>query len=174
MLSELIERWPGGAAEDPSVQRFAELRDDIEKIKTQGIVRTISELAEMKQRNPEGYERLAPRLREILDAAPGNHPEKGSDDNDCAPSCRWHAGAAPNVNAGHAVARWASVQRLCPDAVDGGWCVGCRLSWKLVIASCRFWVGAGQGGHGRWARCRRTEGPVRACRTSLAWPLPVP
>jgi len=74
VLSELIDRWPGGAPEDPSVQRFAELRDDIEKIKTQGIVRTISELAEMKQRNPEGYERLAPRLREILDAAPGKSP----------------------------------------------------------------------------------------------------
>jgi len=71
VLGELIERWPGGAPDDLSVQRFAELRDDVEKIKTRGIVRAISELAEMKQRNPEGYERLAPKLREILDAAPG-------------------------------------------------------------------------------------------------------
>ena len=70
VLGELIERWPGGAPDDPSVQRFAELRDDIEKIKTQGIVRAISELAEMKQRNPDEYARLAPKLREILEADP--------------------------------------------------------------------------------------------------------
>jgi hypothetical protein len=68
VLGELIERWPGGAPDDPSVQRFAELRDDIEKIKTRGIVRAISELAEMRQRNPDEYARLAPKLREILDA----------------------------------------------------------------------------------------------------------
>ena len=68
VLSELIDRWPGGAPDDLSVQRFAELRDDIEKIKTQGIVRAISELAEMKQRNPDEYARLAPKLREILEA----------------------------------------------------------------------------------------------------------
>jgi hypothetical protein len=70
VLGELIERWPGGVPDDPSVQRFAELRDDIEKIKTQGIVRAISELAEMKQRNPDDYARLAPKLREILEADP--------------------------------------------------------------------------------------------------------
>jgi hypothetical protein len=70
VLGELIERWPGGAPDDPSVQRFAELRDDIEKIKTQGIVRAVSELAEMKQRNPDEYARLAPKLREILEADP--------------------------------------------------------------------------------------------------------
>src|SRR6201999_943196 len=70
VLGELIERWPGGAPDDPSVQRFAELRDDIEKIKTQGIVRAVSELAEMKQRNPDEYARLAPKLREILGADP--------------------------------------------------------------------------------------------------------
>ena len=68
VLSELIERWPGGAPDDRSVQRFAELRDDIEKIKTRGIVRAISELAEMRQRNPDEYARLAPKLREILEA----------------------------------------------------------------------------------------------------------
>lgn len=68
MLSELIERCPGGAPDDLSVQRFAELRDDIEKIKARGIVRAISELAEMKQRNPDEYARLAPKLREILEA----------------------------------------------------------------------------------------------------------
>jgi hypothetical protein len=68
VLSELIERWPGGAPDDLSVQRFAELRDDIEKIKMQGIVRVISELAEMKQRNPDEYAQLAPELREILEA----------------------------------------------------------------------------------------------------------
>jgi hypothetical protein len=68
VLSELIERWPGGAPDDLSVQRFAELRDDIEKIKTRGIVHAISELAEMKQRNPDEYARLAPKLREILEA----------------------------------------------------------------------------------------------------------
>src|SRR6476469_4124353 len=70
VLGELIERWPGGAPDDPSVQRFAEVRDDIEKIKTRGIVRAVSELAEMKQRNPDEYARLAPKLREILEADP--------------------------------------------------------------------------------------------------------
>jgi hypothetical protein len=68
VLSELIKRWPGGAPDDPSVQRFAELRDGTEKIKTRGIVRAISELAEMKQHNPDEYARLAPKLREILEA----------------------------------------------------------------------------------------------------------
>ena len=70
VLGELIERWPDGVPDDPSVQRFAELRDDIEKIKTRGIVRAVSELAEMKQRNPDEYARLAPKLREILEADP--------------------------------------------------------------------------------------------------------
>jgi DNA-binding HxlR family transcriptional regulator len=45
VLGELIERWRDGAPDDPSTQRFAELRDDIEKIKTRVIVRAISELA---------------------------------------------------------------------------------------------------------------------------------
>jgi len=69
VLGELIERWPGGAPDDPAVRRFAELRNEIEKIKTQGIVRAVSELAEMKQRIPDEYVRLAPKLREIRDAA---------------------------------------------------------------------------------------------------------
>jgi DNA-binding HxlR family transcriptional regulator len=68
VLSELIERWPGEVPDDRSFERFAELRDDIEKIKTRGIVRALSELAEMKQRNPDEYARLAPKLREILEA----------------------------------------------------------------------------------------------------------
>jgi hypothetical protein len=68
VLGDLIETWPGGAPDDPSVQRFAELRDDIEGIKAERIVRAISDLAEMKQRNPAEYERLAPRLQEILKA----------------------------------------------------------------------------------------------------------
>jgi hypothetical protein len=71
VLGDLIERWPGGAPDDTSVQRFAELRDDIEGIKAERIVRAISDLAEMKQRNPGEYERLAPRLRGILEAGPG-------------------------------------------------------------------------------------------------------
>src|SRR5215471_1884835 len=36
VLGDLIERWPGGAPDDISVQRFAELRDDIEGIKRSG------------------------------------------------------------------------------------------------------------------------------------------
>jgi hypothetical protein len=72
VIGDLIETWPGGAPDDPSVQRFAELRDDIERIKTERIVRAISDLAEMKQRNPGEYERLAPRLQEILEAGPGH------------------------------------------------------------------------------------------------------
>ena len=69
VLGELIERWPGGAPDDPAVRRLAELRNEIEKIKAQGIVRAVSELAEMKQRIPDEYARLAPELREIRDAA---------------------------------------------------------------------------------------------------------
>ena len=69
VLGELIERWPGGAPDDPAVRRFAEVRNEIEKIETQGIVRAVSELAEMKQRIPDEYARLAPKLREIRDAA---------------------------------------------------------------------------------------------------------
>jgi hypothetical protein len=72
VLGDLIDKWPGGPPDDPSVQRFAELRDDIEEIKVERIVRAISDLAEMKQRNPGEYERLAPRLQEILKAGPGH------------------------------------------------------------------------------------------------------
>jgi hypothetical protein len=68
VLGDLIDKWPGGAPDDPSVQRFAELRYDIEGIKAERIVWAISDLAEMKQRNPGEYERLAPRLQEILKA----------------------------------------------------------------------------------------------------------
>lgn len=67
VLSELIERWPGGVPDDRAVQRFSELRDDVRKIKAQGIVRAISELAQLKQSNPPEYARLAPKLREILE-----------------------------------------------------------------------------------------------------------
>jgi len=70
VLSELIEKWPGGAPDDPSIQHFAELRDDIEGIKAKRIVQAISDLAEMKQRNPDEYERLVPGLQEILRAGP--------------------------------------------------------------------------------------------------------
>src|SRR5215472_9297755 len=71
VLGDLIDRWPGGAPDDSPVQRFAELRDDIEELKAERIVRAISDLAEMKQRNPDEYERLAPRLQGILEAGPG-------------------------------------------------------------------------------------------------------
>jgi hypothetical protein len=74
VLSELIDRWPGGATDVPSVQRFAELRGDIERIKTRSIVRAISELAEMKKRNPDEYARLAPKLREILEVDSDKSP----------------------------------------------------------------------------------------------------
>jgi hypothetical protein len=70
VLGDLIEKWPGGTPDDPSVRRFAELRDDIEGIKAERIARAISDLAEMKQRNPGEYGRLTPRLQEILKAGP--------------------------------------------------------------------------------------------------------
>jgi len=70
VLNELIDKWPGGAPDDQPVHRFAELREDIEGIKTRRIVQAISDLAEMKQRNPDEYNRLAPRLQEILKADP--------------------------------------------------------------------------------------------------------
>ena len=70
VLSELIDKWPGGAPDDEAVRRFAELRDDVEEIKTKQIVQAISKLAEMKQRNPAEYDRIAPELREILESGP--------------------------------------------------------------------------------------------------------
>ena len=70
VLGELIERWPGGAPDDPSVQRFAELRVISRRSRLGALSRTIAELAEMKQRNPDEYARLAPKLREILEADP--------------------------------------------------------------------------------------------------------
>jgi hypothetical protein len=73
VVGELIEKWPGGAPDDPAVRRFAELRNDIDEIKAKRIAQAISGLAELKQRNPGEYERLAPRLREILEAGP-DHP----------------------------------------------------------------------------------------------------
>jgi hypothetical protein len=73
VLSDLIEKWPDGPPDDLSVRRFAELRDEIEGIKTRRIAQAISDLAEMKQRNPDEYNRLAPRLQEILKADP-DHP----------------------------------------------------------------------------------------------------
>ena len=68
VLGELIDKWPGGAPDSPPVREFAKLRGDIEEIKTNQIVHAISDLAEMKERNPDEYERLAPKLREILKA----------------------------------------------------------------------------------------------------------
>jgi hypothetical protein len=73
VLGELIEKWPGGAPDDPSVRQFIKMRDDIDKIKAKRIVQAISDLAEMKRRNPDEYRRLAPRLHEILEAGP-DHP----------------------------------------------------------------------------------------------------
>jgi hypothetical protein len=72
VLSDLIERWPGGVPADRAVQRFAELRDDIGRIKAQGIARAISELAELKRNNPPEYARLAPKLRQVLEPDPDN------------------------------------------------------------------------------------------------------
>ena len=76
VLSELIERWPGGVPADRAVQQFAELRDNIGKIKAQGIARAIAELAELKQSNPAEYARLAPKLRQVLEPDPDNHTEQ--------------------------------------------------------------------------------------------------
>ena len=59
VLGDLIEKWPGGAPDDPSVRQFAKMRDDIEKIKAKRIIQAISDLAEMKRRNPDECEGLA-------------------------------------------------------------------------------------------------------------------
>jgi hypothetical protein len=70
VLGELIDKWPGGAPDSSPVRQFAKLRDEIEEIKTKQIVHAISDLAEMKDRNPDEYERLVPKLQEILKAGP--------------------------------------------------------------------------------------------------------
>jgi hypothetical protein len=59
VLGELIERWPDGVPDDPSVQRFAELRVISRRSRLGALSRTIAELAEMKQRNPDEYTWLA-------------------------------------------------------------------------------------------------------------------
>lgn len=66
VLSELIERWPGGSPDGPAVERFTELRDDVRKIKTHGIRRATSALAELEESDPAEFARLAPELRAVL------------------------------------------------------------------------------------------------------------
>jgi len=72
VLGDLIEKWPGGAPDDPSVRHFAELRDGIEAIKTKRVEQAISDLADLKQRNRDEYERLAARLEEVMKADAGS------------------------------------------------------------------------------------------------------
>ncbi len=79
VLGELIEKWPGGPLDDPSVQRFEELKNDIDEIKAKRIEAAISDLAAMKKRNPGEYNRLAPKIREILESGPDLRASRGSD-----------------------------------------------------------------------------------------------
>jgi hypothetical protein len=68
VLAELIEKWPGGMPHDAAIERFTKLRENVETIKSRQINQAISVLADMKQRNRDEYDRLAPRLQEILQA----------------------------------------------------------------------------------------------------------
>jgi hypothetical protein len=71
VLNELIKEQPAGALDAQSVRRFDELRDDTERIKarlaSKRVKQAISDLAEIKQRNPDEYQHLATELRRILD-----------------------------------------------------------------------------------------------------------
>ena len=71
VVDELIKKQPTGALDARSVEKFTELRDNTEKIKARLAAKRIeqvaSDLAIVKQRDPEEYRRLITELRRILE-----------------------------------------------------------------------------------------------------------
>jgi len=81
-VNELIAERPADAPDVPAIRDFTQLRRDVEKIKMQSAVRrieqAITELDEMKKQRCDEYERLAARLRNILESQPGSRGGKSS------------------------------------------------------------------------------------------------
>jgi hypothetical protein len=73
-VNELIAERPSGAPDTPAIRDFTQLWRDVEKIKMQSaaerIEQAIAELAEMKSQRADEYQRLAARLRSILETGP--------------------------------------------------------------------------------------------------------
>jgi hypothetical protein len=71
VLDELIRNQPAGSLSARAVHDFDELKNDIDKIKARQAARRaeqmITDLAELKRRDAEEYQRLATELRKVLD-----------------------------------------------------------------------------------------------------------
>jgi len=71
VLDELIRNQPAGSLTAQAVHDFDELKNDIDKIKARQAARRaeqmITDLAELKRRDAEEYQRLATTLRKVLD-----------------------------------------------------------------------------------------------------------
>jgi hypothetical protein len=71
VLDELIRNQPAGSLSARAVHDFDELKNDIDKIKARQAARRaeqmITDLAAVKRRDAEEYQRLAAELRKVLD-----------------------------------------------------------------------------------------------------------
>lgn len=75
VLDELIKNQSAGSLGARPVREFDELRDDIETIKARQaakrVEQMISDLAAVKRRDPDEYQRLATELRKVLPGSQG-------------------------------------------------------------------------------------------------------
>ena len=71
VLDELIRKQPAGSLGARPVREFAELRNDIETIKARQAAKRAeqmaTDLAAMKRRDPDEYQRLAAELRKVME-----------------------------------------------------------------------------------------------------------
>ena len=76
VLDELIRKQPAGSLGARPVREFAELRDDIDTIKARQAAKRaeqmVTDLAAMKRRDPDEYQRLAAELRKVLEKDSGD------------------------------------------------------------------------------------------------------
>ena len=75
VLGELVRRQPPAVRDTPPVRDFIELSNNIDAIKARQaasqVRQAIPRLAELRQRDPGEYERLAAELRQVLAAPDG-------------------------------------------------------------------------------------------------------
>jgi hypothetical protein len=71
VLDELVRKQPAGSLSAQHVREFDELRNDIETIKARQaakrVEQMITDLAAVKRRDPDEYQRLATELRKVLE-----------------------------------------------------------------------------------------------------------
>jgi len=71
VLDELIKKQPAGSLDARPVREFDELRNDIETIKARQAAKRaeqmITDLAAVKRRDPDEYQRLVTELRKVLE-----------------------------------------------------------------------------------------------------------